>query len=142
MASTPIWAAANTRTATAFLVSDEAFVFPFPDPAHYPDLQSAINFAIGKLTLNGAVAVEIDTSETYPQTGSLDLTIDVPSGCTVELRAADVKRPTLLLNNEISITGRRLQHLRAQRTAHRCVASNGAGHSNARRPGTRSCVAP
>jgi hypothetical protein len=89
----------------SFLVTDEAFVFPFPDPANYPDLQSAIDFAIGKLTLNGAVAVEIDTSETYPQTGSLDLTIDVPSGCTVELRAADVKRPTLLLHNEISITG-------------------------------------
>jgi hypothetical protein len=89
----------------SFLVTDEAFVFPFPDPANYPDLQSAIDFAIGKLTLNGAVAVEIDTSETYPQTGSLDLKIDVPSGCTVELRAADVKRPTLLLDDEISITG-------------------------------------
>ena len=89
----------------SFLVTDDAFVFPFPDPANYPDLQSAIAFAIGKLTLNGAVAVEIDTSETYPQTGSLDLSIDVPSGCTVELRAADSKRPTLLLHNEISITG-------------------------------------
>jgi hypothetical protein len=89
----------------SFLVSDEAFVFPFPDPANYPDLQSAINFAIGKLTLNGAVVVEIDTSETYPQGGSLDLKIDVPSGCTVELRAADGKRPTLLLDSEISVTG-------------------------------------
>ena len=87
------------------LVEDEAFVFPFPDPANYPDLQGAIDFAIGKLTLNGAVAVEITTSETYPQTGSLDLNIDVPSGCTVELRAANGKRPTLLLDNEISITG-------------------------------------
>jgi hypothetical protein len=87
------------------LVEDEKFVFPFPDPANYPDLQGAINFAIGKLTLNGAVAVEITTSETYPQTGSLDLKINVPSGCTVELRAADGKRPTLLLDNEISITG-------------------------------------
>ena len=89
----------------SFLVNDDAFVFPFPDPVNYPDLQSAIAFAIGKLTLNGAVAVEIDTSETYPQTGTLDLTIDVPSGCTVELRAADSKRPTLLLHSEISITG-------------------------------------
>ncbi len=89
----------------SFLVTDDAFVFPFPDPANYLDLQSAIAFAIGKLTLNGAVAVEIDTTQTYPQTGSLDLTIDVPSGCTVELRAADSKRPTLLLHNEISITG-------------------------------------
>lgn len=91
--------------ADSFLVEDEAFVFPFPDPTNYPDLQGAINFAIGKLLLNGAVAVEITTSETYPQTGSLNLKIDVPSGCTVELRAADGKRPTLLLDNEISITG-------------------------------------
>ncbi len=89
----------------SFLVDDDAFVFPFPDPVHYPDLQSAINFAIGKLTLNGAVAVEIDSSQTYPQGGSLVLKIDVPAGCTVELRAADGKRPTLLLDSEISITG-------------------------------------
>ena len=91
--------------ADTFLVEDEKFVFPFPDPANYPDLQGAIDFAIGKLTLSGAVAVEITTSETYPQTGSLDLNINVPSGCTVELRAADGKRPTLLLDDEISITG-------------------------------------
>jgi hypothetical protein len=89
----------------SFLVSNEAFVFPFPDPANYPDLQSAVNFAIGKLTVNGAVAVEINNSETYPQGGSLSLKIDVPAGCTVELRAADGKRPTLLLDNEISVTG-------------------------------------
>ncbi len=91
--------------ADSFLVGDEAFVFPFPDPANYPDLQGAINFAISKLTLNGAVAVEITTSETYPQTGSLNLKIDVPTGCTVELRAKDGTRPTLLLDSEISMTG-------------------------------------
>jgi hypothetical protein len=90
--------------ADTFLVKDERFVFPFPDPVNYPDLKSAIALAIGKLTLHGAVAVEITTSETYP-TGSLDLNINVPSGCTVELRAADGKRPTLLLHDEISITG-------------------------------------
>lgn len=91
--------------ADSFLVTDKAFVFPFPDPANYPDLQGAIDFAIGKLTLNGAVAVEIDTSETYPQPGPLKLNIDVPAGCTVELRAADGKRPALLLDSEISVTG-------------------------------------
>jgi hypothetical protein len=90
----------------SFLVDDKAFVFPFPDPANYPDLQGAINFAIGKLTLTGAVAVEITNSETYPQPGTtLDLSVDVPAGCTVELRAADGNRPTLVLNNEISVTG-------------------------------------
>jgi hypothetical protein len=89
----------------SFLVSDEAFVFPFPDPANYPDLQGAIDFAISNLKLNGSVAVEITTSETYPQTASLKIKINVPAGCTVELRAADGKRPTLLLDDEISVTG-------------------------------------
>jgi hypothetical protein len=88
-----------------FLVVDEAFVFPFPDPANYADLQGAIDFAISRLTLNGAVAVEINTSETYPQVGTLDLKVDVPAGCTVELRAAHGKRPTLLLHSEIRVTG-------------------------------------
>lgn len=91
--------------ADGFLVEDKAFVCPFPDPANYPDLQGAIDFAIGKLTTKGAVAVEIKTSETYPQTGTLNLHINVPSGCTVELRAAGGKRPTLFLDSEISITG-------------------------------------
>jgi hypothetical protein len=89
----------------SFLVADKAFVFPFPDPANYANLQGAIDFAINKLTVNGAVAVQINTSETYPQVGTLDLKIDVPAGCTVELRAADGKRPTLLLDSEINVFG-------------------------------------
>jgi hypothetical protein len=93
------------KRSDTFLVKDEKFVFPFPDPVHYSDLQGAIDFAIGKLTLKGAVAVEITTSETYPKTPPLALNIDVPGGCTVELRAEDGKRPTLLLDDEISITG-------------------------------------
>jgi hypothetical protein len=89
----------------SFLVNDKVFVIPFPDPANYPDLQGAINFAIGKLTPNGAVAIEIDTSETYPQSGSLDLKIDVPAQCRIELRAKDKTRPTLLLHSEITVFG-------------------------------------
>jgi hypothetical protein len=89
----------------SFLVTDKAFVFPFPDPANYPDLQGAINFAIGKLTPNGAAAVEIKNSETYPQGGSLDLKIDVPPGCRIELRAKNEARPTLLLHGEITVSG-------------------------------------
>jgi hypothetical protein len=91
--------------ADSFLVEDEQFVFPFPDPANYADLQGAIDFATNKLTVNGAVAVQINTSETYPQVGTLDLKIDVPVGCTIELRAADGKRPTLVLHSEISVFG-------------------------------------
>src|SRR5262249_43914141 len=80
----------------SFIVSDEQFVFPFPDTAavpRYATLQAAIDFAKGELAASGAVAVEITNSETYPQTGTLDLTVDVPAGCTIELRAANGKRP-------------------------------------------------
>jgi len=89
-----------------FLVQDEQFVFPFPDPAvRYTTLQGALDFAKSKLGANGAVAVEIRNSDTYPQAGSLDLSIDVPAGCTVELRARDQSRPTVLLDSEISVSG-------------------------------------
>jgi hypothetical protein len=92
----------------SFIVSDEQFVFPFPDTAavpRYATLQAALDFAKGELAASGAVAVEITNSETYPQTGTLDLTVDVPAGCTIELRAANGKRPTLFLDSEISVTG-------------------------------------
>src|SRR5262249_23026030 len=84
--------------ADSFLVEDEQFVFPFPDTAtvpRYASLQAALDFAKGQLAANGAVAVEITNSETYPQPGTLDtldLSLDVPARCTVELRAADGKR--------------------------------------------------
>ena len=92
----------------SFLVSDEQFVFPFPDTAgvpRYTTLQQALDFAKAQLAANGAVAVEITNSETYPQTGNLDLSVDVPEGCTIELRAKNEKRPTLLLHSEITLFG-------------------------------------
>src|SRR5205807_1604718 len=53
--------------ADTFLVNDEAFVFPFPDTVpRYTTLQQALDFAKGKLTANGAAAVEIVNSEIYP----------------------------------------------------------------------------
>src|SRR4030095_10514663 len=91
-----------------FLVQDESFVFPFPDTAsipRYATLQQALDFATGELTASGAVAVEIGNSEIYPQGGTLDLSVDVPAGCTIELRAADETRATLLLNSEIVVSG-------------------------------------
>ncbi|HEX7359767.1 MAG TPA: hypothetical protein VF283_04680 [Bryobacteraceae bacterium] len=92
----------------SFLVQDEQFVFPFPDTAavpRYTTLQDALDFAKTQLAANGAVAVEITNSETYPQVGTLDLSVDVPTGCTIELRAHNETRPTLLLNSEIGIFG-------------------------------------
>ena len=94
--------------ADSFLVQDDQFVFPFPDTAgvpRYATLQQALDFAKGQLTLSGAVAVEIGNSETYPTSGSLNLAIDVPAGCTIELRARNETRPTLLLDSEMSVSG-------------------------------------
>ena len=89
-----------------FLVEDTAFVFPFPDPAlRYATLQQALDFAKGQLTATGAVAVEIGNSEIHPQSGTLDLVIDVPAGRTIELRAANLTRPTLLITSEIVVSG-------------------------------------
>ena len=91
----------------SLLVEKEEFVFPFPDTvaARYSTLQQSLDFAKGKLTGNGAVAVQIINSETYPQGGTLNLTVDVPAGCTIELRAKNGARPTLLLDSEITVFG-------------------------------------
>src|SRR5205823_1559495 len=74
----------------SFLIHDEQFVFKLPDTAavpRYTTLQGALDFAKAQLAANGGVAVEITNSETYPQAGTLDLSVDVPTGCTIELRA-------------------------------------------------------
>jgi hypothetical protein len=94
--------------ADSFLVQDDQFVFPFPDTAalpRYTTLQQALDFAKSQLTTNGAVAVEISDSETYPTTGSLTLAVDVLAGCTIELRGRNDARPTLLLDTELSVSG-------------------------------------
>ena len=94
--------------ADTFLVTNKAFVFSFPDDAlvpRYATLQQALDFAVGQLTANGSAAVEIVNSETYPQGGTLDLTVDVPAGCTIELRARNDARPTLLITGEIDVGG-------------------------------------
>jgi hypothetical protein len=91
-----------------FLVEDTAFVFPFPDTAgvpRYSTLQQALDFAKGQLTASGAAAVAIGDSDVYPQSGPLALAVDVPAGCTIELRAANDTRPTLLLTGEIVVSG-------------------------------------
>jgi hypothetical protein len=91
-----------------FLVEDTTFVFPFPDTAsvpRYATLQKALDFAKGQLTATGAVAVEIGDSAIHPPSGALDLAVDVPAGCTIELRAASGTRPTLLLTSEIVVVG-------------------------------------
>ena len=95
--------------ADTFLAENEAFVFPFPDTAaapRYGTLQQALNYATARLANNGAAAVEIVNSEVYPQGGGpLQLSVDVPAGCTLELRSRDDARATLLLDAELSVSG-------------------------------------
>lgn len=92
----------------SFIVEDKAFIFPFPDtagPPRYTTLQGAVDFAIAQFAHSGEVAVEITDSRTYPGSGTLSLSVNLPAGATLELRAADETRPTLLLDGEISVTG-------------------------------------
>ena len=92
----------------SFLVSDEQLRLPISRHRRIPrytTLQAALDFAKAQLGASGAVAVEITNSETYPQTGTLDLSVDVPAGCTIELRAENETRPTLLLDGEIVVFG-------------------------------------
>ena len=96
--------------ADSFAVQDPARVFPFPDTAstpRYTDLPGALAFAITQLSENGEAAVEITASQTYPIGASpLVLTVkDLLPGTTLELRAAEGARPTLLLTGEISVSG-------------------------------------
>lgn len=91
---------------TGFLVTNPAWIVPFPDTEigpRYTDLQGAINFAIGEFAENGLIAVELAGSQIYSPAGQL--VINLPAGTTLELRAAEGARPTLLLEEEIVITG-------------------------------------
>jgi hypothetical protein len=85
-----------------FIVTDAARIIPFPDP-RFATLQDALNFAVSQFALNGQVAVEVAVSDTWPMAGPLS--VDLPAGTTLELRAADPARPTLLLDGELAVTG-------------------------------------
>ncbi|MFZ0746883.1 MAG: hypothetical protein WAM85_20940 [Terracidiphilus sp.] len=91
-----------------FTVTNEEWVFPYPDTAtvpRYTDLRGALNFVIGEIALEGEVALEITSSETLTLAGGAPISIDLPAGATLELRAADGTRPTLLLDAEMVATG-------------------------------------
>jgi hypothetical protein len=95
----------GTQRVNAFLTTDPAWIAPFPDASGtlgYSDLQGAIDYAVGLFAQRGLVAVEIGDSGIYT-TGPLK--IDLPADVTLELRAAEGCRPTLLLNDEIVVSG-------------------------------------
>lgn len=95
-----------------FLVSGEQPVFPFPDTAavaRYNTLQQAIDYATSQLSLNGSAAVEIGPTQTISITGTPPLTpalkVNIPAGATLELRSADGALATLIVDEEIAVTG-------------------------------------
>lgn len=91
----------------SFLVTDPAAIFPFPDTdpggPRYLDIPSALTFVAATLGAQGAAALELSGSETIALATAFS--VDIASGCTLELRARDGARPTLLLNGEFSILG-------------------------------------
>jgi hypothetical protein len=91
---------------SAFLVQDAGAVLPFPDtanPIRYTDLQSALAFAATKLEAVGKIAIEI--AGNGAQQIASGLAVDLPAGATLELRGAEGARPTLLLDDELQISG-------------------------------------
>jgi len=88
------------RQAT-FIVPNQPL--PFPDPANAARaLQDVLNDALSQAAGSGAVAVEITNSGAYAATS---LTVDLPAGFTLELRAADGSLPTLIMTGEIAVSG-------------------------------------
>jgi len=71
-------------------------------PADCATVGAAIGLAVSRLTASAVKAtVEIDSNEYYIE----NLTVSVPSGKTLELRAADQKRPVLVLSQDLVVTG-------------------------------------
>jgi hypothetical protein len=95
----------------SFVVQSDTSVYPFPDAEgppegpRYTTLQGALTFAAASLTGAGRVAVEITDNGIYPLTSSPALLLNVPDGATIELRAAEGYRPTLLIAGEITVIG-------------------------------------
>lgn len=88
---------------------DDAHAVKFPDTSGtlgYTTLQGAVDYAINQFTPSlAAIAVEIIDSQIYEQPGSPALDIDIPAGCTLELRAAENSRATVVVGGEILATG-------------------------------------
>jgi hypothetical protein len=90
---------------SSFIVQNQAWVLPFPDTAstqRYSTLQGALDYAVAQLSQTSQIAVEIRSSARFAAPG---IKLDLPPGATIELRAAESCRPTLVLAGEIAVTG-------------------------------------
>ncbi len=95
---------------STFFVTNPANIFAFPDSSqsYTNDLQSALTFVAGQAaTLGASVALEIQGSGPAATITS-PLTIDAPTGVTIEIRAKDGAYPYLVLDGEFQITGDKL----------------------------------
>jgi hypothetical protein len=101
--------------ADGFAVTDQASIFPYPDTAaapRYTDLQTALQYVAGQLGTLGSAALEIAGNDAQLFSGSATITVssgglhvDIPAGTTLEFRAQDGARPTVLLDGEFVVTG-------------------------------------
>jgi hypothetical protein len=83
-----------------FLVTDSAWIVSVD--SNSGDLNAAISKALSLQNTHGEVAVEIDGSGTLSWNPD---PIDLPADTTLELRAAAGARPTILLEDELVVSG-------------------------------------
>ena len=85
-----------------FLVTNEEWIVQC-GAGPLPSIAAALTQAMGLFATESQIAIEIQDSGTYTLTSSL--AIDLPDGATLEFRARDGARPTLLFAGELAITG-------------------------------------
>jgi hypothetical protein len=85
-----------------FLVTNEEWIVQC-GAAPLPSIPAALTQALSLFSSEGQIAIEIQDSETYVLASPL--AIDLPAGVTLEFRARDGARPTLLLSSELTVTG-------------------------------------
>jgi hypothetical protein len=91
-----------------FFVTDSTSIFSYPDtqsPKRYTDIPAALQFVALQLAALGSAALEITSSDVIQVATSGPAAIDLPQGSTLEFRAQDGTRPTLLLDGELLFSG-------------------------------------
>lgn len=94
----------------SFVVTQSDAIFPYPDTdstPRYNNVQDAIAFVASQAATLGQAALEF-SSNAIVYLPSAPLTIDVPDGATLEIRARDGIRPTLILDGQIQVSGGQL----------------------------------
>ena len=92
----------------SFVVTKQEEIFYFPDvhsPVRYSDIPTALQFVALQLATLGSAALEVTGSATIQVTTSGPQQIDLPKGSTLEFRAQDGARPTVLLDGELLFSG-------------------------------------